>query len=161
MSQLGPAALVLSGIIVEVFRCNGAALAAGDRLSEPAGLTSARWQVLGVVDHGPVPVAHVARIMGLTRQSVQLTANALVRDGFVRFAANPNHQRAKLVEITAAGRRALRRVEARHASWAGRMSGSMALAELERALGTLTRVRELLEADVAIGQKKRKRKEPS
>ena len=63
-----------SELLVEVFRVNGLLLAAGDDLARPAGLTSARWQVLGVVDHGPVTVAQVARIMGLTRQSVRWSA---------------------------------------------------------------------------------------
>src|SRR5918995_101020 len=53
-------------LVLEVFRLNGLLLAAGDQLAEPSGLTSARWQVLGVVDHEPAPVANVARIMGLT-----------------------------------------------------------------------------------------------
>lgn len=158
MVALSPAALALSELIVEVFRCNGAALAAGDRLSEPAGLTSARWQVLGVVDHGPAPVAHVARIMGLTRQSVRLTADALERAGFVRYVDNPHHRRAKLLELTPAGRKALRQVEARHSAWAERLGRSLPLTELRQVLSGLARVRELLESD-SLGTTQHERKE--
>ena len=44
--------------------------------------SSARWQVLGIVEHGPSPVAHIARTMGLTRQGVQGIADILTRDGY-------------------------------------------------------------------------------
>src|SRR5688572_11474883 len=104
MPALSAAALAFSEIVIEVFRVNGLALAAGDRLARPAELSSARWQVLGVVDHGPATVASVARTMGLTRQSVQLTANALVESGHVELVDNPDHRTARLIAITAAGR---------------------------------------------------------
>lgn len=51
------------------------AVEAGDRLAAPAGLSSARSQVLGVVDHGLAPAASVARIMGLTHQSMPTHGN--------------------------------------------------------------------------------------
>lgn len=55
MPQLTLEALAFSELILEVFRLNWLLLDAGDALSAPAGLTSARWQVLGVVEHGPTP----------------------------------------------------------------------------------------------------------
>lgn len=158
MLKLSPTALAFSELILEGFRFSGAALSAGDRLSEPAGLTSARWQVLGVVDHGAAPVANVARLMGLTRQSVQLTANALARDGLVVYAANPHHRRAKLIEITPAGRKALRKVEARHGAWAERLAGVIPLAELRQLAEGLARVRELIEREEASAAARRERK---
>lgn len=158
MTVLSPAALALSELILESFRFSGAALAAGERLSKPAGLTSARWQVLGVVDHGGAPVANVARIMGLTRQSVQLTANALERDGLVVYAQNPHHRRARLIEITAAGRKALRKVEARHAAWAERLARGVPPAEMRQLVAGLTQVRELLERKDGASAPRRKKK---
>src|SRR5688572_20378740 len=101
-----PACLALTGRCQHDNLLSIPALAAGDRLARPAELSSARWQVLGVVDHGPATVASVARTMGLTRQSVQLTANALVESGHVELVDNPDHRTARLIAITAAGRRA-------------------------------------------------------
>ena len=65
--------LALNGLILDVFRLNGDLLAAGDILVGDLGLSSARWQVLGAIALSPVPlpVAHIARNMGLTRQAVQ------------------------------------------------------------------------------------------
>lgn len=95
-------------LVLETFRLNGCLLMAGDSLVADVGLTSARWQVLGAVALSPaaLPIAHLARQMGLTRQSVQRIANDLEAKGYLRFAPNPHHERAKLVLLTSRGRRA-------------------------------------------------------
>jgi DNA-binding MarR family transcriptional regulator len=136
-------------LVLEVFRLNGLLLAAGDLLAEPSGLTSARWQVLGVVDHEPAPVANVARIMGLTRQTVQTTADTLERDGFVEYRDNPHHRRAKLIALTDQGRKALRQVEARQAAWADRLGKTAGVETLRAAVEGLRRARKQLEEDAA------------
>ena len=146
---LTPGGMAFSELVLEVFRLNGLALQAGDALTAPCLLTSARWQVLGVVDHSPAPVAHIARTMGLTRQSVQLTANALARDGFVSYADNPHHRTAQLVVITGTGRRALRQVERRHATWASRLGERLGRAKLRTLVEGLRDVRAVLEEAVA------------
>jgi DNA-binding MarR family transcriptional regulator len=136
-------------LVLEVFRLNGLLLAVGDRLAEPSGLTSARWQVLGVVDHGPAPVAHVARIMGLARQTVQTTAVALERGGLIEYRDNPHHRRAKLIALTAKGRKALRQVEARQAVWADRIGQAVGQESLRTAVDGLRQARQRLEEDAA------------
>jgi len=134
-----------SNLLVEVFRVNGLLLAAGDGLAEPSGLTSARWQVLGVVDHGPCTVAQVARVMGLTRQAVRQTAAGLVRDGMAEFRDNVRDRRARLLALTPRGRSALRQVELRQARWANDLAGRVSLAELRAVTGTLRDLGDLLE----------------
>jgi DNA-binding MarR family transcriptional regulator len=150
MAKLTKAGEAFTELVLEVFRINGLVLEAGDRLAEPAGLSSARWQVLGVVDHGPVPVANVARLMGLTRQSVQQTADALERDGFIEYVENPHHRRAKLISMTAKGRKALRQTELRHAAWANRLSEGTAPQRLEAIVDGLRLARERLEEDATL-----------
>lgn len=147
MSKLSPSGLAFSELLIEIFRVNGLALAAGDDLAKPSGLTSARWQVMGVADHAPAPVAHVARTMGLTRQSVRETADTLVRDGFALYLDNPHHRTAKLLALSDAGRKALREVEKRQAAWANRIGSKLALPALHAALIELQRMREGLEHD--------------
>jgi DNA-binding MarR family transcriptional regulator len=136
---------VFSEVLVEVFRVNGLLLAAGDELARPAGLTSARWQVLGVVDHEPATVATVARTMGLTRQSVQQTADALARDGLIDFVRNPAHRRAKLMRLTTLGRTALRYVEERQADWASDIGDRLPVTELRACLSVLRDLGDLVE----------------
>jgi DNA-binding MarR family transcriptional regulator len=156
MTKLTPSGEVFTELVLEVFRLNGLALEAGELLAEPVGLSSARWQVLGVVDHGAEPVANVARLMGLTRQSVQQTADALERDGFIEYLDNPHHRRAKLISMTAKGREALRQVERRHAAWANRISAGVDLQRLQDAVAGLRHVRQRLEEGTAAPQEGRK-----
>lgn len=145
MEELNSAGATFTEVLLEVFRLNGLLLAAGDELTRPVGLTSARWQVLGVVEHGPSPVAHVARTMGLTRQGVQGIADALEQDGFIVYTPNPHHRRAKLMSVTPKGETALAALRARQAVWANEIGGSVDLDALRRALEVLRALRGGLE----------------
>jgi DNA-binding MarR family transcriptional regulator len=145
--QLTPRGLAVSELAIAVFRANGALMAAGDALARPAGLTSARWQVLGVIDHAPATVADIARTMGLRRQSVQQTADALVADGLALFVENPRHRRAKLVEPTADGRSALAEVERAHAEWADALAAQLQPSQIEAATAALRALTDALEPE--------------
>ena len=141
------AAAAFTRLTLLVFRLNGLLLEAGDRMAAPVGQTSARWQVMGVVDHGPITVAAVARAMGLRRQSVQRTADLLVADGAASYVENPADKRAKLIELTAPGRRALRTIERAQRRWAADLGGGVGAADLDRAEATLAKVVEQLETE--------------
>ena len=53
----------------------------------------------------PLPVAHLARNIGLSRQAVQrITEDELEQCGFVPLTPNPHHRRAKLVLLMERGR---------------------------------------------------------
>jgi DNA-binding MarR family transcriptional regulator len=134
-----------SALLTEIFRVNGLLLTAGDTLARPAGLTSARWQVLGVVDHGPATVAQVARTMGLTRQTVRQTATALAAAGMLTSEGNPRDRRARLLTLTQRGRIALRAVERRQSAWTNRVAARASLTDLRSATGLLRDLGDLLE----------------
>lgn len=136
-------------IVLEVFRLNRLLLDAGDALTAPVGLTSARWQVLGIVEHGPAPVAQVARAMGLTRQAVQETANGLEAEGFIEFAANPRHRRAKLLVMTPKGDAAMEVVRRRHVVWANALAERHRAAPLQSVVSALSEIRTTLEESIA------------
>src|SRR6202167_5297785 len=127
-------------LILSVLRLNGQLIDAGNRLVLDIGLSSAWWQVLGALDLSPVPlpVAHIARNMGLSRQSVQRVADLLAEKGLVRFEANPHHQRAKLVVLTVKGSAAVRAAEERQRPWARHMTAGLTLERLSTALEVLT-----------------------
>jgi DNA-binding MarR family transcriptional regulator len=145
MSEPSANGNAFTDLILEVFRLNGLLLEAGDRLTDPVGLSSARWQALGVVEHQPTPVAHVARMMGLTRQSVQQTADVLASDGFITYTDNPHHRRAKLMTITPKGRKALDYVQQCQIDWANQVSETLSLDALETAVTVLRQLEERLE----------------
>lgn len=139
----------LTDLVLEVFRLNGALLASGDALVADVGLTSARWQVLGAIALSPLPlpVAHIARNMGLSRQAVQRLANEMERDGLVRFGANPHHQRAKLVHLTRQGRAAYDAAIKRWEPWAGALAEALSAREIDKAAALLRTIRQRLEQD--------------
>lgn len=98
-----PAGDALTDLVIRTFRLNGLFLGVAEHMARPAGLTAARWQVLGAVLRAPLTVSDAARAMGLTRQSVQRLADALVDDGMAEFVDNPRHRRARLLRPTQAG----------------------------------------------------------
>jgi DNA-binding MarR family transcriptional regulator len=149
MNRLTRRGELVTEIVLEVFRLNRLLLDAGDELTAPVGLTSARWQVLGIVEHGPAPVAQIARAMGLTRQSVQETANGLEAEGFIEFAPNPRHRRARLLVMTPKGYAAMEVVARRHASWANELGDHHQAAPLEPVVSALSEIRATLEESVA------------
>jgi len=144
-SQRTPSASALTGLILETFRLNGRLLAAGDRLIGDLGLSSARWQVIGAIAETPLPVAQIARNMGLTRQAVQRIANILAEDGLVAFAENPDHRRAKLVCLTDKGRSVLEEIDRRQMAWANELADGLTRKSIEDALEVLREVRTRLE----------------
>jgi DNA-binding MarR family transcriptional regulator len=131
---------IVVDLILSVFRLNGQLIDAGNRLVMDIDLTSAWWQVLGALGLSPVPlpVAHIARNMGLSRQSVQRVADLLAEKGLVRFEANPHHQRAKLVVLTTQGRAAVKGAEERQRPWARDMTAGLSLERISTALEVLT-----------------------
>jgi DNA-binding MarR family transcriptional regulator len=136
-------------LVLEIFRLNGELIAMGDALVGDIGLTSARWQVMGAIALAemPLPIAQIARNMGLTRQAVQRVANELEGEGFIRFAPNPNHLRAKLVLLTRKGETAYAAAMTRWDPKAAALGGGSTLKEVETSLATLRRVRQRISKD--------------
>jgi DNA-binding MarR family transcriptional regulator len=126
---------LLTDLIIDVFRLNGALLASGDTLVKDLGLTSARWQVLGAIALSPVPlpVAHLARNMGLTRQAVQRSIDEMHDDDLVRLHPNPHHRRAMLVTMTERGESAYRAASERQVGWADMLATGLSPENIEAA----------------------------
>ncbi len=136
----------MTELILELFRLNGRLLAAGDRLARPFGQTSARWQVLGAVEVEPRTVSQVARAMGLTRQSVQRSADRLEAAGLVSYLENPVHQRSRLAALTPRGKSILQRIHGKERSWSAELAAPLGEARIRSALRVIRSFREALEA---------------
>jgi DNA-binding MarR family transcriptional regulator len=154
MSHHGPSSRTPAGdafttLVVQVLRLNGLLVAAGDELARPAGQTSARWQVLGIIEHGPATVAQVARALGLARQSVQRIADLLAGDGIAEYVANPADRRADLLQLTDAGHAALRTIQTAQRTWADALGARIGEDELRRASEVLGRVMEAVSRSAA------------
>ena len=131
MTARSPEADALTELILEIFRVNGDLLTAGDRISGEYGQTSSRWQVLGAIRNGPLPVSGIAREMGRARQSVQRTADLLAAEGLVEYADNPAHRRAKLVRLSWAGTETLAGISRRQVEWTNRLARELPFDERE------------------------------
>lgn len=138
--------VLLTELILEAFRLNGRLLASGDALVADLGLTTARWQALGMIAASlPLPVAHIARNMGLTRQAVQRLVNEMAAAGLVRLAPNPHHRRARLVVLTPRGRKAYESAMQRQRPWAENLAAKLDPKDIAGATATLRALRRRLD----------------
>lgn len=137
----------LTALILETFRLNGALLAAGNRITKPHGLTSARWQVMGAVDlaERSLTVAQIARRMGLSRQGVQRIVHDLERLGMVVLEPNLDHKRAPLVSISDRGDDAMVEIDKAQIEWVNALSDGVDEQRVSQALETLETLRGRLE----------------
>jgi DNA-binding MarR family transcriptional regulator len=113
---------LLTEIVLLVFQLEAGFMQAAEAISAPAGLTAARWKVLGAVLREPRTVAEIGRVMGLARQSVQRLADILVTEHLATYMDNPQHKSARLFAPTKPGRAAIARLGERQARWANDVS---------------------------------------
>ena len=141
-----PAADKLTLFFLESFRFHGALMAAGERLMEPVGLTSARWQVLSTVARAEQPetVANIGRIMGLTRQGVQRIVNDLIAGGLLQITTNPHHKRASLICLTDLGHGAFLSIKERQVPWANELAAHLDAAKIDEARMLMATLAKLL-----------------
>ncbi len=137
--------IAVTQLIFQIFIANGRLIRVGDKLSSEYGLTSARWQVLGVISDRPRTVAQIARQFELTRQGVLWVVQALEKDGLVRLVRNPDHKRSKLVQLTPEGELALRGALDRQIRWSNDLGSSFDAQSVEAAIDVLSRFNDLLE----------------
>ncbi len=139
----------LTQFILEIFQINGELLAAGNSITKPFGLTSARWQVMGAIDlvEQPLTVAQIARRMGLTRQGVQRIVNDLKQLDMVTLLDNRDHKRAPLIAITAAGKTVMAKIDQAQIAWVNQLSEGLNERTIHQALNLLKKTRTQLEQD--------------
>ena len=141
---------VLTELFLATFPFYGSLMAAGERLTAEVDLTAARWQVLSTIARSdrPEPVANVARIMGLARQSVQRSADELASSGLISFGPNPHHKRAPLMHLTAKGRTAYVAITAKQVPWVNALARDLDASDIAAAVALLKILRAKLEQRV-------------
>lgn len=135
-------------IVLNVFKLSGLLIIEGDNITDEFGLSSARWKVLGALSFSPNPmtVSQIANAMGQTRQGVQRLVNEMRDDGFLIFQDNPNHKRAKIIALTAKGKKAYVKVDKKQIPWANSIAAGIKESELKTASNVLKKLIERLEA---------------
>ncbi|MCA9592392.1 MAG: MarR family transcriptional regulator [Myxococcales bacterium] len=90
----------------------------------------------------PMSVGDVATLLGFTKQAASKLVDNMESDGYVRRVAHESDARARRVQLTAKGRRALTAVESIYAElesgWAD-VIGERKVEDLRRALDTVLR----------------------
>jgi DNA-binding MarR family transcriptional regulator len=98
-------------IVTDIFYLASAFGKRGTRMASKLGLTRPQWGLLIVAAADRRTVPQLARRMGLARQSVQRTADLLVKRRFASYIKNPDHLRSPLLVATESGRDILDRLE--------------------------------------------------
>jgi DNA-binding MarR family transcriptional regulator len=106
-----PEVTEVRALIYDIYEAAGAIRGTGQALARAEGLTLAQWTLLETVQNYPqLTVARAARRLGVSRQSVQKTANELADQGHLAFLDNPDHKTSPLVDITPTGAEVLERM---------------------------------------------------
>jgi DNA-binding MarR family transcriptional regulator len=86
-------------------------------------LLGTQWRVLRLVGASPdgLPVPHIARKLGMTRQGVQRLADRMQGLGFIGFGDNEHHSKSPRAVLTQKGREAFREGRAMEADFGRRM----------------------------------------
>ena len=123
---------------------NGEMLDAGNQLTKPLGLTSARWQVMGAIElsGNALTVAQIARRMGLARQGVQRIVNDLVDLELLELKPNLDHKRSALVALTDKGEDAMSKIDAAQIAWVNELANGFSQRQLSQAVKAIRSVRE-------------------
>ncbi|SOE06318.1 transcriptional regulator, MarR family [Variovorax sp. YR752] len=139
----------LGSLVLDLFRLHSQLLTAGDRLVGELGLTSARWQILGIIIAAgrPQPVAWLARDMGANRQNVQRIANDLEKEGLVAFESNPHHKRAQLVVMTSKGEEAYEAAMQLQTPWINALAKGLAVEDIKTMHEVISALRLRLEGE--------------
>lgn len=138
---------VFTDIALEVFKLGGLLVSEGDHMGSEYGITSARWKILGALSLAGAPqtVPQIARNMGLTRQAVQRLVDAMREDELLLFQDNPDHKRAKLINLSALGETVYLKLYEKQAEWAMKCSIGITKTELETTLSVLKRISESID----------------
>ena len=140
-----PEAGRLTDLILEVYRLYGFVEEHGARLSRPHAQSTARWRVMGAAARKPGSVSQIARRIGLSRQGVQRTANALAADGLLEFTDNPAHRRSPIVQLTTQGEDVLHTLSAGQIAWSNAVASGMSVEQLSEAVSMLRTLADRLE----------------
>lgn len=132
-------ASLLSELVVQIFRMNGALTTWGDRFATESGLTTARWQVLGAISMAKEPSTspQIAERMGITRQGVQKQLNLLRDEGLVMPVENPAHKRSPRYSLTDHGEQKLAEIRKRWRQQVEQWSGEHQHESVSATLKTL------------------------
>lgn len=144
----GPEGL-FTQIVLEIFKVSGMLNIEGDVLTEEFGLSSARWKVMGAIARSkdPLTVSQIGREMGQSRQATQRVVDSLKRDCLLKLVENPNHKKARYVDLTEDGIRIFCKLVEKQKPWILEGAKKVTHHELSTTLSTLRKISDYLGAN--------------
>jgi len=98
-------------IVVNIHQLSGAYHQRLQAWTRKVGLTAPQWELMFAAAGENRTVPQLARRMRLARQTVQRSADQIVRIGMASFRPNPDHQRSPYFVLSEEGRKALATIE--------------------------------------------------
>lgn len=115
--------------------------ALGDDLHGDLEVTTAMRAVMETLAaEGAMTVPQIARLKGVTRQHIQLLADALTAAGLAAPKENPAHRRSSLIALTDKGKRIFAKMRAREVPVVAGIANEFDTQELDRATAVLFRL---------------------
>jgi MarR family transcriptional regulator, transcriptional regulator for hemolysin len=99
-----------------MYRANMNQKAEAEAAITESGLTMRKHQVLATALDADHTQTELARIIGLDKTTMMVTLDELERDGFAERRPLPTDRRARVVAVTSAGRKLLRKADAAFAA---------------------------------------------
>ena len=125
--------------------------ALGDDLHGDLGITTAMRAVMETLsEEGPKTVPQIAKSKAVSRQHIQLLADALCEAGLAVVKDNPAHRRSSLLALSEKGKRAFATMRAREASVVNEIAGDFDMRELDSAADVLSRLSAAIDARIKV-----------
>jgi DNA-binding MarR family transcriptional regulator len=139
-----PASSAFDTLFIEVIALAG-------RLKRPmlpqgAGLDVGPRRVLQILAHeGPLTVPQIGRLLGTSRQNIQVIVNRLKADGWIEIVLNPAHERSVLIQSTESGKSLVTPSIAEETRIFGELNAQFSKPKLAAATNLLHQIRQRLE----------------
>ncbi len=121
--------------------------ALGDELHGDLDITTAMRAVMETLsEEGPMTVPQIAKSKSVSRQHIQMLADALCEAGLAAVKDNPAHRRSSLLTLTEKGKRAFATMRAREVSVVSELANEFDARELDNAAQVLSRLAARIDA---------------
>ncbi len=116
--------------------------ALSDSMNSDVWVTAAMRAVIETLSRsGPQTVPQIANAKTVSRQHIQVLADALAKKNFIQFLDNPGHKRSKLVSLTSSGARVFGEIIRREEKALKELTQSFDNVELAITISTIEKLR--------------------
>jgi DNA-binding MarR family transcriptional regulator len=147
-SDIPPKAKAVYGLIRDIRAAFNELASLSDRMIADLDMTAAMRAVLEHLrDGGPATVPEIARAKSVTRQHIQILADALTARGLTDYTDNPAHKRSKLLALSETGAARFSEVQRREEEVLQRLAVTMGGVDIEAARDAIAALRRALRGE--------------